>query len=91
VANNTTKLRLRLDRIKKLWTEFDLVQINIELKDTSNDLLAYRDTFVELYFDVVAKAVTMVQGLNSMNSINNLNISGSYNTRVGGPAIKMKP
>jgi len=69
-GNNIMKLRLRLEKIKELWTEFDLVQNNIEIKDTSNDQLVYRDTFVDLYFDVVAKAESMVQSSNSANSMN---------------------
>ncbi|CAI6362986.1 unnamed protein product [Macrosiphum euphorbiae] len=91
-GNNIIKLRLRLEKIKELWTEFDLIQNNIEIKDTGNDQLVYRDTFVDLYFDVVAKAETMVQGSNSVCSMNKVSVPGSYNDmQVGGPAIKMKP
>jgi len=75
-GNNIVKLRLRLEKIK----------------DTSNDQLVYRDTFIDLYFDVVAKAETMVQSSNSVNSMSKVNVPDSHNNmQVSGPAIKLKP
>ncbi|KAE9522062.1 hypothetical protein AGLY_017548 [Aphis glycines] len=64
VENNIMQIRIRLEKIKELWTEFDIVQNKIEALDTSNEQLDHRDTFVDSYFDIVAKAETMVQSSN---------------------------
>ncbi|CAI6376958.1 unnamed protein product [Macrosiphum euphorbiae] len=84
------QIKIRLEKIKELWTEFDVVQNNIEALDTSNEQLDYRDTFVNLYFDIVAKAETMVQGSNVVIGINRLSIPGNL-AQGGDRAIKMKP
>lgn len=89
MESNTMQIKIRLEKIKELWTEFDVVQNNIEAIDISNEQLDYRDTFVNLYFDVVAKAETMVQGSNVVNGINRLSIPGI--AQGGDPAIRMKP
>lgn len=90
VENNIMQIRIRLEKIKELWTEFDIVQNKIEALDTSNEQLDHRDTFVDSYFDIVAKAETMVQSSNLVNDINRLSIPESH-AQIGGPVIRMKP
>uniref|UniRef100_A0A2S2PTX9 Integrase catalytic domain-containing protein n=1 Tax=Schizaphis graminum TaxID=13262 RepID=A0A2S2PTX9_SCHGA len=90
VDKNIMQIRIRLEKIKELWTEFDIVQNKIETLDTSNEQSEHRDTFVDLYFDIVAKAETMVQSSSLVYDTNRLSVPDGH-AQVAGPVIKMKP
>jgi len=62
-SNITTQLRLRSEKIREAWSEFEAIQNNIELLDGSNnEQLQYRSTFEELYYDLMSQVEDRLSG-----------------------------
>jgi len=91
-SDNITQLKLRMEKIKAIWDEFDKVQNIIELRDDIPEHLDYRDSFVDMYFEVMAQAEEKIihaqckksekiQGENSSESNPNENF----------PVVKLRP
>lgn len=55
-SSNKTQLKLRKEKVEKIWDEFDNVQSHIEARDTSEEHINYRNAFVDLYFEIIAEA-----------------------------------
>lgn len=61
-----TQLRLRAEKIREAWSEFDAIQNNIEMLDVSNnDQLQYRSTFEDLYFYLMTQVDEKLSGTNA--------------------------
>ncbi|XP_025192847.1 uncharacterized protein LOC112592900 [Melanaphis sacchari] len=92
-SKNKTQLRLRKEKIEKLWEEFDNIQNHIEAKDTSEDQVNYRDTFVDMYFDLIAKAEDRLAPINDeiKEADKNCIIRESNNLAQKSSYIKLKP
>jgi hypothetical protein len=92
-SKNITQLRLRKEKIEKLWEAFDNIQNHIEAKDASEDQMNYRDTFVDMYFDIMAKAEDRLTPINdiSKEADENSVASGSSKLAQKVSHIKLKP
>lgn len=91
-SNILTQLRLRGEKIREAWSEFDAIQNNIELLDGSNsEQLQYRSTFEELYFDLMSQV--RLSGTNALAQNrqqvqdNQSEIAKNHNL----PLVKLKP
>ncbi|CAI6359289.1 unnamed protein product [Macrosiphum euphorbiae] len=65
-SNVTTQLRLRAEKIREAWSEFDAIQNNIEILDVSNEQVQYRSTFEDLYYDLMSKVDDRLEGNNAL-------------------------
>ncbi|CAI6376040.1 unnamed protein product [Macrosiphum euphorbiae] len=65
-SNFTTQLRLRAEKIREAWSEFDAIQNNIEILDVSNEQVQYRSTFEDLYYDLMSKVDDRLEGNNAL-------------------------
>ncbi|KAF0758833.1 Uncharacterized protein FWK35_00025187 [Aphis craccivora] len=92
-SKNKTQLRLRKEKMEKLWEEFDNIQNHIEAKDTSEDQVNYRDTFVDMYFDLIAKAEDRLAPINDrIKEVDkNFIVRESNNLAQKSSYIKLKP
>lgn len=92
-SNDKTQLRLRKEKIEMLWEEFDNVQSQIETKDASEEQLANRDTFTEMYFDLMSKAEDrLITKCNTTNELEeNITTGSSSKITHRSNYIKLKP
>lgn len=65
-SNIITQLRLRAEKIREAWSEFDAIQNNIEMLDSNNDQLQYRSAFEDLYFDLMTLVDNRLSGTNAL-------------------------
>jgi len=54
--DNITQLKLRMEIIKTVWNEFYKVQNIIEFRDGIPEHVYYWESFVDMYFEVIAQA-----------------------------------
>jgi hypothetical protein len=65
-SNVTMQLKLRSEKIREAWSEFDAIQNNIEiLEDIYNDQLQYRFAFKDLYFELMSQVDDRLSGSNA--------------------------
>lgn len=65
-SNVATQLRLRAEKIREAWSEFDAVQNSIEILDVSNEQVQYRSTFEDLYYDLMSQVDDRLTGNNAL-------------------------
>jgi len=92
-SKNKTELRLRKEKIEKLWEEFDNIQSYIETKDTSEDQVNYKDAFMDMYFDLMTKAEDRLAPTCDINkeAEENSTASGSGQLTHKANYINLKP
>jgi len=76
-----------------LWEEFDNIQNHIEAKDTSENRVNYRDTFVDMYFSLMSKVEDRLAPMNDIikEADENSIASGTSNLVQKLSYIKLKP
>lgn len=67
IQGSQTELTLRLEKIEEIWKEFDKVQTELELIDSSES--EERDSFEDQYFRVIEQGQTYLQLLQSPQSV----------------------
>jgi len=65
-SNVATQLRLRAEKIREAWSEFDAIQNNIEILDNRNEQVQYRSAFEDLYFDLMSQVDNRLTGNNTI-------------------------
>lgn len=65
-SNISTQLRLRAEKIREAWSEFDAIQNNIEALDSSNEQIQYRSAFDDLYFELMTQVDDRLQENNAL-------------------------
>jgi len=92
-SNIITQLRLRAEKIREAWSEFDAIQNNIEMLDSNNDQLQYRSAFEDLYFDLMTLVDNRLSGTNALaqnqQAIQGDQIEVTKNHNF--PLVKLKP
>lgn len=89
-SENKVQLKLRTEKIREIWNEFDVVQNNIEAKDDSEENLRYRDTFINSYFDALTIAE---ERLENMCDINSQQVRSTYtlDNNIQSASVRLKP
>lgn len=91
VSDKITQLKLRMEKIRTIWDEFDNIQNNIEEKVNDPKHVEYRDEFVDLYFNVMAQAEDQITQARSKETehVQCTSLNSSYkNDRF--PLVKLK-
>lgn len=70
---NIIQLKLRMEKIKEVWQDFETVQTSIEDSGVNEETAKYRTDFENLYFESVA----VCESLNIKDTENSVNNDGS--------------
>jgi len=92
-SNVATQLRLRAEKIREAWSEFDAIQNNIEILDVSNEQVQYRSAFENLYYDLMSEVDDRLSKSNALAQ-NRQQIQGDQSEVTNShnsPLIKLKP
>ena len=82
-------LRLRLEKFESSWTDFDTIQSQIEIIDSSATQIQERESFESSYFDLVSSIQNFMQAHEASTSLNQTQVSRV--SRVKLPTIQISP
>lgn len=90
ISRDISQLKQRLAKFEECWTDFELVQNEIELTNDSDlELSQEREIFENTYFELVAKAEAFLATPSTSNVPNSFSTSDSNNIQVKLPTIKL--
>jgi len=81
-----------MEKIKEIWNEFDKVKSIIELRDDRPEHLDNRDSFVDMYFEIMVQVEEkIIHAQCEKSEKNQCGNSGKSKPSESFPMVKLRP